>query len=140
MSDRSAKLFEVVQQRLKSENAHDVDSILKTFSDDGCFYDKPAEAKFYGKESIATCYQELFEGVPDVKIEAKKIHVAADSVIVEVDLAGTHKGGWPKGLPGTDKQFVLPVCAVFCFDEQDRISLATIYYDSISLLKQIGMM
>jgi predicted ester cyclase len=57
-------------------------------------------------------------------------------VIVEFDLLGTNLGEF-YGLPPTGKAFRVPVAAVFFFDD-DRIVNERIYFDSASLVTQIG--
>ena len=63
-------------------------------------------------------------------------HVADDAVIVEFDLLGTNLGEF-YGLPPTGKAFRVPIIAVFYFDA-DRVVNERIYFDSASLLTQIG--
>ncbi|HEX9831522.1 MAG TPA: ester cyclase [Mycobacterium sp.] len=63
-------------------------------------------------------------------------HVADDAVIVEFDLLGTDLGEF-YGLPPTGRAFQVPIIAVFYFDA-DRVVNERIYFDSASLLTQIG--
>jgi predicted ester cyclase len=62
--------------------------------------------------------------------------VADDAVIVEFDLLGTNLGEF-YGLPPTGKAFRVPLIAVFFFDG-DRIINERIYFDTASLVTQIG--
>jgi steroid delta-isomerase-like uncharacterized protein len=73
---------------------------------------------------------------PDQRHDNVRIHVADDAVITEFDLLGTNLGEF-YGLPPTGKSYRVPVIAVFFFDE-DRITNERIYFDSASLLTQIG--
>jgi steroid delta-isomerase-like uncharacterized protein len=57
-------------------------------------------------------------------------------VITEFDLLGTNLGEF-YGLPPTGKAFRVPIIAVFFFDD-DRITNERIYFDSASLVSQIG--
>ena len=59
-----------------------------------------------------------------------------DAVIVEFDLLGTNLGEF-YGMPPTGKSFRVPMIAVFFFDG-DRIINERIYFDSASLVTQIG--
>ena len=65
-----------------------------------------------------------------------RFHVSDDAVIVEFDLLGTNLGEF-YGLPPTGKAFRVPIIAVFFF-EGDRIVNERIYFDSASLVTQIG--
>ncbi len=57
-------------------------------------------------------------------------------MIVEFELLGTNLGEF-YGLPPTGKEFRVPIIAVFFF-EADRIVNERIYFDSASLVTQIG--
>ena len=73
---------------------------------------------------------------PDQRHDNVRYHVADDAVIVEFDLLGTNLGEF-YGLPPTGKAFRVPIIAVFFFDD-DRIVNERIYFDSASLVTQIG--
>ena len=53
-------------------------------------------------------------------IDIKHLHVGEDAIPVELVLSGTHSGTW-FGMPATGRHFEMPACAVFIFDEDDRI-------------------
>ncbi|MDT5143700.1 MAG: hypothetical protein QOI79_3063, partial [Mycobacterium sp.] len=63
-------------------------------------------------------------------------HFSDDAVITEFDLLGTNLGEF-YGLPPTGKAFQVPIIAVFFFDG-DRIINERIYFDTASLVSQIG--
>jgi hypothetical protein len=42
-------------------------------------------------------------------------------------------------LPATGRRFDFPLCAVYTFDEQDRLAGERIYYDRITVLRQLGV-
>ena len=73
---------------------------------------------------------------PDQRHENVRMHVADDAVIAEFDLLGTNLGEF-YGLAPTGKAFRVPVIAVFFF-EGDGITNERIYFDSASLVNQIG--
>jgi len=65
-------------------------------------------------------------------------HVADDAVIFEVLVRGTHTGTW-KGIPPTGKRVEFPACAVFTFDDGDRIRSEIAYFDRLTVLSQLGV-
>jgi steroid delta-isomerase-like uncharacterized protein len=81
-------------------------------------------------------YRATRTAFPDQRHDNVRIHVADDAIITEFDLLGTNLGEF-YGLPPTGKSYRVPVIAVFFFDE-DRITNERIYFDSASLLTQIG--
>src|SRR6185436_3649179 len=78
-----------------------------------------------------------FNGHPHYEIMATgQIYDGDDEVIVEFDLLGTNLGEF-YGLRPTGKAFRVPMIAVFFFDG-DRIINERIYFDTASLVTQIG--
>jgi predicted ester cyclase len=44
------------------------------------------------------------------------------------------------GMPPTGRHFEMPACAVFIFDEEDRIIGERGYFDSALMLRQLGLL
>src|SRR5262245_40486334 len=42
-------------------------------------------------------------------------------------------------IPATGRQVEIPICAIFTFDQRDRLAGEKIYYDRASLLQQLGL-
>ena len=80
----------------------------------------------------------MLRAAPDFHIEVKHRHVAEDCIVLEVELTGTHLGAW-RGLPATGRRFDFPLCAVYTFDDQDRLAGERIYYDRTTVLRQLGI-
>ena len=59
-------------------------------------------------------------------------------MILEVVIRGTHAGMW-RGLPGTNRTVAIPLCGIFTFDRNDRLSGERIYYDRATVLRQLGV-
>jgi hypothetical protein len=76
--------------------------------------------------------------LPDLVIDVKERHLAADSIILEVAIRGTHLGPW-RGLPATGRYVDFPLCAVYSFDSADRLLAERVYYDRAAVLGQLGM-
>src|SRR5206468_4071002 len=76
--------------------------------------------------------------LPDLTIEVKNRHVAAESLVVEVIIRGTHLGPW-RGLPATGRRIEFPLCGVYAFDADDRLAAERIYYDRGVVLGQLGL-
>ena len=68
----------------------------------------------------------------------RAIHDTDDGVIVEFDLLGTHRGPL-RGIPPTGREFRCPMVALFLF-EGDRIVCERVYFDSATILRQLGLM
>ena len=83
-------------------------------------------------------YEQLMRALPDLQIEIQRRHVSDDSILLEVMIRGTHLGGW-RGLPATGRRVEFPLCGVYTFDADDRLSGERIYYDRGTVLRQLGV-
>jgi len=66
-------------------------------------------------------------------------HVAEETVILDVMVLGTHAGTW-RGIPPTGRRVEFPVCAIFTFDDEDRIQAEIAHYDRMTASNQLGVM
>ena len=75
----------------------------------------------------------------DLKITGSRYIDAGQTVVCTFTVVGTHDG--PLGLlPGTGKQFALPLCEMWHFEPSGRVVGGDLYYDQVSLLTQLGLM
>ncbi len=126
---------EVVIDHFESESAKEFDRTLATF--DHPHYEIMATSQvFDGAEEVMGYYEMTRTAFPDQHHDNVRLHFADDAVIAEFDLLGTNDGPL-YGLEPTGKSFRVPIVALFFF-EGDRIVNERIYFDSASLLNQIG--
>ena len=64
-------------------------------------------------------------------------YVAADAIVLEVEIGGTHRGEW-MGIAPTGKTIRVPLCAIFTFTPDDRVKAETVYFDRLMMLSQLG--
>jgi steroid delta-isomerase-like uncharacterized protein len=126
---------DVVREHMDSENRHEFDATLETFSHPryeivptGDVYDGPDEVMGY--------YQESRAAFPDQRNEVISLRHADDAVIVEFDLKGTHRGPL-RGFEPTGREFTCRMIAIFEFDD-DRIVCERVYFDSATILAQLS--
>jgi steroid delta-isomerase-like uncharacterized protein len=127
---------QVVREHMESENEHDFDTTVGTFSHPryeivptGDVYDGEAEVRRY--------YEETRAAFPDQRNELVSLRHADDAVIVEFDLLGTHRGPL-RGVPPTGRSFRCRMSAVFEF-EGERIVCERVYFDQLTILRQLGL-
>ncbi len=133
-----ARRAQVVRDHMDSENRLAFDETLATFNHPryelvatGTVYDGPDEVMGYYTSSRAA--------FPDQRNEIHSFRHADDAVIVEFDLLGTHTGPF-LGRPGTGREFRCRMCAFFIFESgTDRIEIERIYFDSGTILAQLGI-
>ncbi len=130
--------WELVQEHIRCENAHDLRGTLATFGASGSYHDEPWDDHRKGIDGVRSYYEELMAALPDLHIEVVRHHVTSDAVVVEVMISGTHQGAW-RGLPGTGRAVAFPLCGTYTFDADGRLSGERIYYDRAGVLRQLGV-
>lgn len=128
----------VVREHMESENRQQFDVTLRTFAHPR--YELMATGEVYdGAEAVAAYYEASRATFPDQRNEVRALHHADDAVIVEFDLLGTHKGGL-RGILPTGREFRCPMVAFFFFEGGgDRIVCERVYFDSATILRQLGI-
>src|SRR5262245_6470101 len=84
----------VAEDHVRSENVHDLDALLATFGEGARYEDEPAGEHHLGREAVYAFYEALLRALPDLSIEVRQRHVAEESVLFEVVIAGTHTVTW----------------------------------------------
>ena len=126
----------LVREHMESENRHEFDVTLRTFSHPryeivptGEVHDGPEEVMRYFATSRAA--------FPNQRNELRALYHTDAGVIVEFDLLGTHLGPL-RGVPPTGRAFRCPTMAFFIF-AGDRIVCERVYFDSATILRQLGL-
>jgi steroid delta-isomerase-like uncharacterized protein len=128
--------LEIIKEHMRTEVTQEFDLTLGTFYGHP-HYEIMATGQVYdGDDEVMGYYLSTRAAFPDQRHENARFHVTDDTVITEFDLLGTNLGEF-YGMAPTGKAFRVPMIAVFFFDE-DRIINERIYFDSASLLTQIG--
>jgi steroid delta-isomerase-like uncharacterized protein len=138
LDDRQRRRLALVEEHVRLENQHDLDGILRTFGPQPRYDDEPWGAHYLGRDRVRMFYEQLLQAMPDLQIEVLRRHLAAEAIILEVLIRGTHIGAW-RGLPPTGRSLEFPLCGVYTFDQDDRLAGEKIYYDRATLLGQLGV-
>jgi steroid delta-isomerase-like uncharacterized protein len=128
-----------IEEHVRHENRHDLDGLLSTFGGHAVYEDGPWGERHDGLPAVREYYAGLFRAAPDLHIEVKNRYVSKDAIVLEVLISGTHLGAW-RGLPPTGRRLEFPLCAVFTFDQNDRMLGERIYYDRATVLRQLGVL
>jgi steroid delta-isomerase-like uncharacterized protein len=134
--DLRQRRLKIIKEHMDTEVAQDFDRTLATFSGHPHYEIVPTGQVFDGAEEVMGYYQTSRTAFPDLRHGNVRYHVADDTIIVEFDLLGTNLGEF-YGMPPTGNPFVVPTIAVFFFDG-DRIVHERVYFDTASMLTQIG--
>ena len=126
----------IVRDHMESENVHDFDTTIDTFSHPR--YEIVATGDVYdGEAEVRAYYEETRGAFPDQRNELISLRHAEDAVIVEFDLLGTHRGPL-RGLPPTGRSFRCRMMAYFIF-EGERIAIERVYFDQATIMRQLGI-
>jgi len=126
----------IVREHMESENRHAFDVTLATFHHPR-YEIVPTGDVYDGAEEVAGYFTETRRAFPDQRNELIALHHGDDAVVVEFDLLGTHLGPL-RGLPPTGRAFTCRCVAVFVFEE-DRLVCERAYFDSATILRQLGI-
>ena len=97
----------------------------------------PTGEVYDGEEEVARYFAESRAAFPDQRNELIKMHHADDSVVVEFNLLGTHKGSL-RGIEPTGREFTCRTLAIFEF-EGEGIVCERVYFDLLTILGQLGI-
>jgi len=126
----------VVREHMDSENRHEYEATMATF--DHPRYELVATGDVYdGRDEVARYFEETRTAFPDQRNEIIAIHHADDAVLVELWVRGTHLGPY-RGLPPTGRSWELRILSHFVF-EDDRLVCERVYFDSATVLRQLGI-
>lgn len=129
-----ARREEIVRRHMESENTHELEVTLGTFSHPR--YELVATGQVYdGEARVREYFRETRTAFPDQRNEVISLRHADDAVIVEFWLLGTHLGPL-QGVPPTGKAFRARMTAFFIFDGQG-IVCERVYFDAQSIRRQL---
>jgi len=123
---------------VRLENRHDLDGIMGTFGASARYDEEPWDDHHIGRDAVRAYYDGLLRAMFDLAIDVHRHHVAEDAVLLEVMIRGHHLGPW-RGLPPTGRAVRFPLCGIFTFDGDNRLSGEKIYYDRATVLRQLGV-
>jgi predicted ester cyclase len=89
-----------------------------------------------GDREVRDYYQDTRVAFPDQNHEIIALRPSADAVIVEFWLLGTHLGPLGK-IPPTGGRHRTRMTAYFIFDESENLVTERVYFDQLTVLKQL---
>jgi steroid delta-isomerase-like uncharacterized protein len=133
----------IARQTYEDWNAREFDRIADQVADDGEILDVGSGTRFAGPEGSKQYSRAWADAFPDGRIEIDKLISAGDTVVVEFTGRGTQTGALktPAGeIPATARSVTLHLCDVIEFTSDGKIKAQRSYFDSASLLAQLGVM
>ncbi|MEU6556374.1 ester cyclase [Streptomyces sp. NPDC046915] len=126
---------QLVLDHFHDEVRQDWDATLSTFPHP--HYELIAQMTVHdGDTEVREYYHDTRVAFPDQDHEIIALRHSVDAVIVEFWLLGTHNG--PLGdIPPTGSKHRTRMTAYFIFDEQESLVTERIYFDQLTILKQL---
>lgn len=125
----------VVLDHFRDEVRQDWDAALSTFPHP--HYELIAQMLVHdGDREVRDYYHDTRTAFPDQDHELIAFRHSADAVIVEFWLRGTHLG-MLGGIPPTGARHRTRMTAYFIFDENENLVTERIYFDQLTILRQL---
>ena len=130
-----ARREQIVLDHFRDEVAQQWDDVLSTFPHPR-YEIVPTQTVHDGDAAVRGYYEESRTAFPDQRHEMIALRHADDAVVVEFRLLGTHLG--PLGpIPPTGGTFRVRMTAFFVFEGDDTLVTERIYFDQLTLLRQL---
>ncbi|GII92710.1 ester cyclase [Sinosporangium siamense] len=130
---------ELRDRYLAGFNAHDLDTLLPTFSPRGVTITPEGQAE--GREQLAYFLTELWTTFPDLHATVWESIDHTDTTVDEYQLVGTHRGPYPlpdgRIIPATGRPIRVRGCFLCSMEDGFIVSLR-VYFDQLELLAQLG--
>ena len=133
-TDMQVRREKIVLDHFADETRQDFDAVLSTFPHPH-YEIIPSGEVHDGSVDVRQYYTETRRAFPDQRHEIIQLRHAADSVIVEFWLLGTHRGPL-RNLPPTGNTFRTRMIALFIF-EGEALVCERVYFDSLTMLRQL---
>lgn len=125
----------LVLDHFRDEVLQDWDATLSTFPHP--HYELIAQMLVHdGNDEVRGYYHDTRIAFPDQDHELIAFRHSVDAVIVEFWLTGTH-GGFLGHIPPTGSRHRTRMTAYFIFDANERLVTERIYFDQLTILKQL---
>ena len=119
-------------------NRRDFDALVKEYTDGISWIDRAQGTTFTTPQAFKDDFLGgWIQASSDCQVTDATYTDAGEMVVARFTGRGTNDG--PLGpFPPTGKKWALPICEMWHFDADGRVVGGEIYYDQVSLLKQLG--
>jgi hypothetical protein len=132
--------IKLLNEHLEAEARYDIEGIMRTYEQDASVIINGNV--FCGPESIRKFHERLgFSqdgGFSHLRVDERRRYVHDEAIIIEQTLSGVHTGAW-QGIAATGRSFEVPVCTVYTFGQGNKLAGESVYFDSMVMLRQLGV-
>jgi steroid delta-isomerase-like uncharacterized protein len=140
MSTATDELREVIDAYNEAWNAHDVERIGSMHADDMVFENHTAGERAEGEEALAHIAG-IFAAWPDIEFSTRRLYVREDLVVQEWTARATHTQPLRRGelvAEPSGRRVEWEGMDIIPF-ERGKVKRKDVYSDSISILRQVGL-
>jgi steroid delta-isomerase-like uncharacterized protein len=140
-SDSAGALESAIERYNQAWNAHDVEAIMAMHAPDMVFHNHTAGESATGEE-VRAHLESIFRTWPDIRFETRRLYVRDGLVVQEWTATATHKNTMRRGdvvAEPTGREVHWDGMDIIPF-EDGLVKRKDVYSDSISILKQVGLL
>jgi steroid delta-isomerase-like uncharacterized protein len=141
MSTSSEQLQQTIDAYNDAWNAHDVQRIGSMHAPDMVFENHTAGERAEGEDALAHIAK-IFESWPDIEFKTRRMYVREDLVVQEWTASATHVKPLSRGeivAEPSGRRIEWDGMDVIPF-EHGKVKRKDVYSDSISILRQVGLL
>jgi steroid delta-isomerase-like uncharacterized protein len=134
------KMVKTAREQIDAFNTGDWERVRAGLASDSRYDELGTERKIEGPENIVELFKGWKQAFPDTAGTVTSAIASGDTAALEVTWKGTHTGPLTTAegtIPASGKSQETPAAIFFTF-EGDKIKESRHYFDSLTLLKQIG--
>jgi steroid delta-isomerase-like uncharacterized protein len=128
---------EAVLKELEALSRQEVEGVLSFYREDVVFEDVSLDEPLRGKQQMRQFMEDIYRAFPDLRVEVINVIAEGPLVAAEYYLLGTHRGPF-SGYAPTGRSFRIKAVSVYEYDGS-LFTRETFYWDSASLLRQLGL-
>jgi steroid delta-isomerase-like uncharacterized protein len=138
--EKTNAMAKLARTQIDAFNSGDWDLMRGTLASDARYDELGTQRKVEGPEQIVELFKGWKTAFPDVVGTVTSSVASGDRAVLEVTWKGTHTGPLATAegtIPASGKRQETPAAAVYTF-AGDKVKECRHYFDSLTLLKQIG--
>jgi steroid delta-isomerase-like uncharacterized protein len=135
------KMVKIAREQLDAFNSGDWERMRAGLASDSRYDELGTERKVDGPDKIIEVYKGWKQAFPDAAGTVTGAFASGDTAVLEVTWKGTHTGPLTTAqgtIPASGKSQKVPAAIFYTFDG-DTIKESRHYFDTMTLLKQIGV-
>jgi steroid delta-isomerase-like uncharacterized protein len=134
------EIVKLARKQIEAFNAGDWEQLRAMLASDARYDELGTQRKIEGREMIVELFKGWKAAFPDATGTVTSAVASGDKAALEITWQGTHTGPLESAegtIPASGKHQETPAACFFTF-EGDKIKESRHYFDSLTLLKQIG--